>query len=201
MIAILLYGRRVLHREGLRILLETQSSVRVARQASTLEEALDAISDRSCRVAVVDESDGVPMGGQLAGACDSVPVLVVGSDDPRAVRASLCAGVRGYLPAAAGLSDLLAAIRSLHAGGTYVSPSMGPLLMGASPSRQLSRREREILELVSRGYTNRQIGESLFLSESTVKSHMHSLHRKFAVSNRVSLLCRARDEGVLSRAI
>ncbi len=123
-------------------------------------------------------------------------------EDEESLLQALKLGARGYILKGIGGTDLVSVLRSVAAGETYVTPQMaGRLLKEMTQVRlqapgiaDLSERERGILELVSSGLTNKEIGERLFLSEKTVKHYMTSILDKLQVRNRVeaALLARGR---------
>jgi DNA-binding NarL/FixJ family response regulator len=117
---------------------------------------------------------------------------------------SLAAGARGYVLKGVGAHDLLSVVRTVAAGGSYVSPSLaGRLLLamkakGAeaaakSPLETLTEREEDILRLVAGGKSNKEVGRDLGLQEKTVKHYMTSILQKLQVRNRTEAALLARD--------
>jgi len=134
----------------------------------------------------------------LRQAFPETPIVVVAeSDNPQRVRQILAAGVRGYLPASLSLKVLMGALDLVLAGGVYVPSS----LIDANPSRaasgswaaggaggepwnELTRRQRDVLALISQGKSNKLIADALTMSESTVKAHVKQIIKRLHVANR-----------------
>lgn len=134
---------------------------------------------------------------QLAGLA---PVLVCADcDDAQRARQIIDAGARGFSPANRGLRVLLAALERVRAGGSYVPPlplAAEPSAMAEGACRGLTRRQREVLALISEGKSNKLIAEALTMSEDTVKAHVKQIIRRLNVSNRTqAALLAARASG------
>ncbi|MEZ4217392.1 MAG: response regulator transcription factor [Myxococcota bacterium] len=128
----------------------------------------------------------------------SLPVVVVSADeDAETVRASLDAGAAGHIPKSSTGDQMLAALRLVLAGGTFVPRSA--LLASTDASRRRSRadgltvRQREVLSLVARGLTNKEICGVLGLAEGTVKSHLAAIFEALEVTNRTEAAVAARE--------
>jgi two-component system response regulator NreC len=147
---------------------------------------------------------------QLRAACPDARILAV---DCRCAAeqfsVALKAGANGYLTREATEVDVLAALRSIAAGHTYVSPAIvtrmvdtylrrSPDAIGDDPYETLTPREREVLLLAAMGHTNRDIARSLHLSEQTVHSHRASVMEKLGLHDRVELLRYSVRRGILS---
>jgi DNA-binding NarL/FixJ family response regulator len=128
------------------------------------------------------------------------------STDDDAVVAAMRAGARGYVVKGAGRADLIDAVRTVAGGGAVFSPTVADRLGGffsglaAQPGRelfpQLSDREREVLDLMARGYDNRRIAQQLFLSDKTVRNHVSAVLGKLEVPDRADAILRARRAGL-----
>ena len=138
---------------------------------------------------------------------DGVRVLVMTmSDDDDAVVTAMRAGARGFVVKGAGRADLLTGIRTVAAGGAVFSPGVADRLgtffgsLGALPGRsafpELTDREREVLDLVARGYDNRRIARDLFLSDKTVRNHVSNVMGKLGVATRAEAVVRGRNGGL-----
>lgn len=135
---------------------------------------------------------------RLHDAHPDVPVLAsVPTDDPLRVSRVYRSGAKGVLPLGTDMQLMIAAMRLVAAGGTYVPPSLlddegrprkfdhddaAPGLGNAFPA--LTRRQRQVLAMLARGATNKYIGDALTLRESTVKAHVKQILRKLAAGNR-----------------
>jgi DNA-binding NarL/FixJ family response regulator len=122
------------------------------------------------------------------------------------VVAAMRAGARGYVVKGAGRDDLLQAVRTVASGGAVFSAGVADRLgaffsgLAAQPGRetfpQLTEREREVLELLARGYDNRRIARELFLSDKTVRNHVSNVLARLDVADRSEAILRARRAGL-----
>ncbi|MDX3710040.1 response regulator transcription factor [Streptomyces europaeiscabiei] len=136
------------------------------------------------------------------GARAKVLVLTTYDTDADTIPA-IEAGATGYLLKDAPRDDLFAAVRASAEGRTVLSPAIASRLVcavrkpTAPASQALSAREREVLELVAKGTSNREIARELFISEATVKTHLTHLYGKLAVKDRAAAVAAAYDRGIL----
>lgn len=136
------------------------------------------------------------------GARSKVLVLTTYDTDSDTIPA-IEAGATGYLLKDAPREDLFAAVRAAAEGRTVLSPAVASRLVSAvrrpalPADRALSAREREVLELVARGTSNREIARELFISEATVKTHLTHLYGKLGVKDRAAAVATAYDRGIL----
>jgi len=137
----------------------------------------------------------------LAKVAPQARVLVVSSQAaPSSVRRALSAGAAGYLPKRSSDRDLVAAIRLVAEGSGYVDPELGAKLVtpdGSTALEPLSERERDVLQLLSLGYTNQEIGKKLFISVRTVDTHRAHIMRKLELETRAELVMFALANGVI----
>jgi two-component system, NarL family, nitrate/nitrite response regulator NarL len=128
----------------------------------------------------------------LCTAAPEVPILVTADcDDPESARAILRSGARGFLPTSLGLKVLMGALERIRAGGTYVplaitepSPARAGDRAQHTPWRELTRRQRDVLALISEGKSNKLIADALTMTESTVKAHVKQIIKRLHVANR-----------------
>jgi DNA-binding NarL/FixJ family response regulator len=128
----------------------------------------------------------------LSTAAPETPILVTAEcDDAEAARATLRSGARGFLPTSLGLKVLMGALERMRTGGTYVPLILSePMSSDAadrarhSPWPELTRRQREVLALISEGMSNKLIGDALTMTESTVKAHVKQIIKRLHVANR-----------------
>jgi two-component system, NarL family, nitrate/nitrite response regulator NarL len=148
----------------------------------------------------------------LSAVAPATPILVAADcDDRDRALAILRCGARGFLPTNLGLRVLLAALERLRCGGSYVPLSLTePTAVGAQDGRgtpwcELTRRQGEVLALITAGLSNKRIAAALTTSESTVKAHVKQIIRRLDVANRTQAALLAAQAGVapaaLSRAI
>ncbi|MGP5056591.1 response regulator [Brachybacterium paraconglomeratum] len=198
-------------RAGLRALLEADAEVEVVADVGSGDEALQAL-DR-----LVTTGEGVPdlvlmdlnlgdgIGGiettrKLRAQHPGVQVLAVTTFDAEAdVVGALEAGATGYVLKDAPTEALLDAVREAAAGRSVLSPEVQQLLVRrmAEPRTALSPRETEILEVLATGATNREAAKRLFISESTVKTHLVHLYEKLGVESRTAALRVARERRLI----
>ena len=135
----------------------------------------------------------------LAAAAPQTPILVAAEcDDPERAHAILRGGARGFMPTSHSLKVLMAALERVRAGGTYVPLALSEAPQSApaeraqrAPWRDLTRRQRDVLELIAEGKSNKLIADALNMSESTVKAHVKQIIRRLNVANRTQAALRA----------
>ncbi len=128
----------------------------------------------------------------LSEAAPETPILVTADcDDAEGARAILRSGARGFLPTSLGLKVLMGALERMRAGGTYEPlilseplSSVGVERVRQTPWRELTRRQRDVLSLISEGKSNKLIAEALTMTESTVKAHVKQIIKRLHVANR-----------------
>ncbi|RZQ61406.1 response regulator [Amycolatopsis suaedae] len=216
MIRVCVVDDQTLVRKGIRGLLDLSPDVEVVAEADDGAAAVTAIADHRPDVVLLDlrmpRHDGIWTLEALRQRGIDVPVLVLTTfdDDELALRA-LRAGAKGYLLKDVTLEQLVGAVRTLAAGATLVRPAITDRLLrvvrsgelaplteaDAAPVRELTERELEVLRLVAGGYSNREIGEALFLAEGTVKNHVSNLLGKLGTRDRTRAVLRALHHGLL----
>jgi DNA-binding NarL/FixJ family response regulator len=188
-------------RQGLRTYLELQPDIEVAGEAAGgIEAAAQAerlAPDVVLLEMVMPDGDGLEALRRIRARAAGPRVVMLTSFPPdgRVVEA-MRAGASGYLLKDAEPAELLAAIRSAHAGGAPLHPDAAARLVGElrrpqTPLPELTAREREVLALVARGLANKAIAQRLSLSEKTVKAHVSAILRKLDVTDRTQAALRA----------
>jgi DNA-binding NarL/FixJ family response regulator len=137
--------------------------------------------------------DGLVTAERIATACPATAIVMLTvSEEHDKLLAAFKAGARAYLLKGVSAPELACAIRSAAAGDAYVSPSLASEMLvsltrarAADPLQELTAREREILGLIGRGLTNREIGEQLSLAEKTIKHYVTNILQKLQVRSRV----------------
>jgi two-component system, NarL family, nitrate/nitrite response regulator NarL len=125
----------------------------------------------------------------LSAAAPETPILVTADcDDAEGARMILRSGARGFLPTSHGLKVLMGALERMRVGGTYVPLSLSepvvPERARDAPWRELTRRQCDVLALISEGKSNKLIGDALTMTESTVKAHVKQIIKRLHVANR-----------------
>jgi DNA-binding NarL/FixJ family response regulator len=196
-------------RSGLTMLIDRQVDMHVASEAEDGIEAVErALADRP-DVAVLDVSMPLMTGLQAAREIRShVPdtrvLLLSMHDDERYFLEGLASGASGYVLKRAADTDLIGAVRTVADGRTFLSTDAQRDLMDewleggrAEPDDPLTPRELEVVKLIAEAYTNRQIAETLKVSEKTVESHRANVLSKLAMRDRVELVRYAIRRGLV----
>lgn len=215
-IRVVLVDDQQMVRAGFRMLLESQPDLEVVGEAGDGQAALDLLATVSCDVVLMDVRmpvlDGVEATARLTARPDPPRVLVLTTFDlDEHVFAAIRAGAAGFLLKDAAPEDLLAAVRTVHAGDAVVAPSTTRRLLehvaatssgptGRTDDRRLdvlTDREREVLVLVGRGLSNHEITVELVVAEATVKTHVSRLLAKTGSRDRVQLVVLAHEVGLV----
>jgi DNA-binding NarL/FixJ family response regulator len=191
-------------RAGMRALLEAEPDLTVVGEASSAEEAVTLATTPGVDLVLMDlqfpgRLQGVDATRRIRSTPGAPRVLVLTNYDTDAdILGAIEAGASGYLLKDAPPGELIAAIRAAAAGASALAPAVASRLDASqrSPDQRLTVRESEVLALVAAGSTNREIGQALFLSEATVKSHLVHIFTKLGVGSRTAAAAWARDHGV-----
>ncbi len=213
-IRILLADDHTVMRSGLRVLLERQEDFQVVGEAADGHEAVEQAGKLSPDVAVVDVAmprlNGLDATQQITAKYPAIAVVVLSmhSDEGYIVRA-LKAGARGYLLKDSAEADLISAIRAVHDGKAFFSPVISKMLAedfvrqirerGVSDSYELlTMREREVLQLLAEGKSNKETAGVLHLSPYTVETHRANILEKLRLHSTPELILYAVRKGVIS---
>lgn len=205
MIRLLLADDHAIVRAGLRALLDSNADITVVGDAATAEAAVAFCTTTPVDLVLMDLSfgpgrSGVDATAELRALAQPPNVLVVTNYDTDAdILSAIEAGACGYILKDTPPVELLAAVRSAAAGESVLSPAVASKLMTRvrRAETSLSPREIEVLRLVADGSSNREIAKELFLSETTVKSHLVHIYAKLGVRSRTSAVARAREQGAI----
>jgi two-component system, NarL family, response regulator len=190
-------------RDGLAAILEFQLDMTVVGHARNGREAVAAFRNLAPDVTLMDlampELDGVAAIIEIKRAFPDARIIVLTTyDGDQDIFRALENGARGYLLKDCSTAQLAEAIRTVHKGGSYVSPRAAARLAErtmAGPA--LSPREIEVLALIAEGKSNKEIASLLFISEGTVKTHVLSIHEKLGVRDRTEAAVVAIKRGIL----
>jgi DNA-binding NarL/FixJ family response regulator len=181
---------------GLRTMLGEQPWVERTLSARTGEQALALARRHAPDVALVDlfvgEESGADICEKLRREAPDTSVLLISGAGRISPTAAKAAGAAGFISKDWPAADIAGAVRMVGLGMTVFRPHEAP----AGPA--LSEREREVLDLVASGATNREIASTLFLSPHTVKEHTSSLYRKLGARNRAEAVQKAQRIGLIS---
>lgn len=203
---VLLIDDHTVVRQGVRMLLERAGEFEVSREAATLPEALAPGKDPDIVLTdlILSTEQGEEVVAALRNRYPHSPILVLSMmGDPAEVRAALSAGASGYLLKESAAEELIQAMRSVARGEGYLQPSLGVAMAHQGDLRNpagfaiaLTEREREVLQLVVLGHTNKQMAQMLGISMRTVEAHRASLLRIIGVKSRAELVRFALDAGL-----
>jgi DNA-binding NarL/FixJ family response regulator len=211
-IRILIVDDQALFREGLRTLLSVQAGLEVVGEAGNGEEALRQAAVLQPDVVLMDLQmplmDGAAATRRLKNQQPSAKVIVLTTfDDDENVFEGLRAGAVGYLLKDTPSAKLVEAIRLAARGESFLEPSVAAKVVSEfarlSPrpaellAEPLSEREAEVLRLVARGASNKEIASELVIAEGTVKNHLTSILAKLEVTDRTEAAVKARELGVI----
>jgi two-component system response regulator DevR len=184
-------------RRGIRDVLEAEPDIVVVGEAGTAAEALARVPAVKPDVAILDvrlpDDDGVSVCRELRSRLPDLACLMLTSfGDDEALLSAIMAGASGYLLKQVRGSDIVGAVRTVAAGGSMLDPRMTATVIqrlrqppvGHDPLADLSEQERRVFDLIGDGLTNRQIGETMFLAEKTVKNYVSGVLAKLGMQRR-----------------
>ena len=206
-----------LMRAGLVELLTADPEIQIVGQASTGRQAVEQTRQLAPDVVLMDvrmpDLDGISATGELARAAPGVRVLILTTfEQDDYVFGALRAGASGFLLKRARPEELIAAVRTIAAGEALLSPSVTrrvidrmaqqptPELADQAKLETLTPREREVLELIARGLSNREIAAAFAVEASTVRTHVKRILMKLELRDRVQAVIFAYESGVNRRA-
>ena len=205
-------------RAGFTMVIDSQDDMEVVAQASDGVEAVDVLRGRTVDVVLMDvrmpRKDGIEATSEILaqapeGRAPKIIVLTTFDLDEYVV-AAIRAGASGFLLKDAQPEDLLGAIRTVHRGDAVIAPSATRRLLERvvrAPEPQekdtaildpLTEREREVLTLMGRGFSNREIGAELFVAEATVKTHVGRVLAKLGARDRVQAVIISFETGLVA---
>jgi DNA-binding NarL/FixJ family response regulator len=201
-------------RDGLRLLVETQSDMKVVSEASNGREAARQVLRTNPDVVIMDlampELNGIEATRQIQENRPATKVIILSMDSSSEhIFQALKAGAHGYLLKESAGAEVIKAIRSVHSGKRYLSEKIGDQMVdeyishrgiveSTSPLSKLSSREREILQLVAEGKSSADIAQTLFISPKTVETYRSRLMQKLCINDLPSLIKFAIRHGITS---
>ena len=191
-ISILIVDDHKIVRIGLKSLFAAEKDLAVVGEAEdgalALKQALKLRPDIVIMDLVMPKKDGIAATQELREKLPDTKVLVLTSySTSDTIAAALSAGARGAVMKSADDNDLLAAIRTIAAGKTFISPEVKGLLAVDPPAPTLSPRQQEVLRLLVKGFSNTEIADQLGISRTVVKEHVETLLVKLGAANRTEL--------------
>ena len=203
-------------RAGLRMLLGAQPDIDVVGEAKDGDEAVTKARELGPDVVLLDLSMPGPRSSEvirdvLGGHAKTKVLVLTMHDDAAYMRASLASGATGYLVKKAADTELMTAIRAVHAGRTFVDFSQEDPAKGGTrltrvtgaglPPKHLSKRERDVLRLLAQGHSNRQIADSMRVSVKTIETYRVRLSEKLGLKGRAELYRFASESGILDAEV
>jgi two-component system response regulator NreC len=201
-IRVLLVDDHTVVRQGLRRVFESDPEIETVGEVGDGRAAIDAVRRLRPNVAVVDISlpmlNGIEVTRQLAKQSPDTKVLILSMHaDDAYVRQSLKAGAKGYLLKDADDHDLIIAVQALNSGGSWFSPAISKIVLegylheGGEATDELSvlsDREREVLQLIAEGKSNKDVSQILDVAVSTVESHRKHVMEKLDLHNTAAIV-------------
>jgi two-component system, NarL family, response regulator len=201
-IAILCADDHPLIRSGLHAVVNQEPDMRMVAEAANGEEAIELYRQHRPDVVLMDlrmpVMDGLTATTAILGEFPEARIIALttyeGDDD---IHRALSVGARGYLLKDTMRSELLGVIRTVHAGGRAIPPAVAARLAEYTPRVELTVREREVLHLMAKGFSNGDIARLLGRTESTMKVHVSNILAKLGVTDRTEAVTVALRRGIL----
>ena len=203
MIHILVVDDHEIVREGLRRALAHDSAFNVVGEAGSRHEAIVQIASLNPDIVVIDihlpDGNGIDVVRWARTHSRKIGLIVLTvSHMPEQIKAAMQAGASGYVEKSAPIVELVSAIKhAAHSPLAFSTHRARDLFDYGSQAHGLTGRELEVLEILPSGKTIHQIAETLFLGDSTIKTHVAAIYRKLCVANRVAAINKAREYGLL----
>jgi len=201
-IRILIVDDHYLLRIGLATSVNSEADMGIVAEAGTGAQAVELYRKHRPDLVLMDlrlpDMDGVETTKAIVGEFKDAKVVMIssyeGHDD---IYRALQAGARSYLPKGTSRSELLQAIRAVHAGENYLPPAVAARVVERMRAPELSARESEVLEFVVKGRTNKEIAQALNITEITVKNHVSGILSKLNASDRTQASTIAIQRGIV----
>ncbi|MFI5121334.1 MAG: response regulator [Vicinamibacteria bacterium] len=208
-ITVVLADDHELVRDGIRMVLEAEVDIEVVAQAGDAETAARYVLGHKPTILVLDLSmpgrPSLELMPQIIESSPSTSVIVVTmQNEPAFARQALRAGAKGFVIKQSAADELIAAVRAVLAGQTYINPNLGARMAAEpdapdGPPDDLTPREVEVLGLLALGYMNPEIADQLVLSVRTVETHRANIQRKTGISTRAELIAYAIENDLVER--
>jgi DNA-binding NarL/FixJ family response regulator len=214
-IRVLIADDQALFRRGLYVVLGTEEHIEVVAEAENGEEAIAKVEELAPDVVLMDvrmpRVNGIDAARQIRDISPSTKILMLTvSDEEDDLYEAIKAGANGYLLKEISVEEVAEAIRAVVQGQSLISPSMASKLINEFnslakkaeerqqyPAPTLTSRELEVLKLVAKGMSNREIADDLFISENTVKNHVRNILEKLHLHSRMEAVIYAVRERLL----
>jgi DNA-binding NarL/FixJ family response regulator len=210
MIRILVVDDHPVVREGLVAIIEAQDDMTVVGEAGDGSQAIAIYTAAKPDVVLMDlampGTDGVQaIEGMRAFDPEARVVVLTAYDTDERILRAVEAGARGYLLKGAPRDEIFRAVRVVNLGGSLLEPAVagkllnrvGDILRGGAPEEELTPREQDVLNLMARGFRNKEIAFELHITERTVKFHANAIYRKLDVGGRTEAVSKALQKGMV----
>ena len=208
-VRVLIVDDHAVFRAGLKLLIDAADDLEAVGEAGTARDAIFQARALAPDVVLLDivmpDQSGLDAMPTLLHERPETKVLILSmQDDPQYIRQAFAAGASGYILKEAADTEVVAAIRQVAEGSSYVHPAVGAKLVAAETAEArraqedpLSDREREVLRLLALGHTNQEIAAQLYISVRTAETHRAHIMQKLRLSSRAELVRYALEQGVL----
>ncbi len=182
---------------GLIKILSVEDDLEVVGSAGTVKETLDLLTQKNVDLLITDynlpDDDGLALVRKVKRKYPEIKIIVLSMhDEAHLIKEILKEGINGYILKKDSHEELVSAVRAVKNNKVYLSSDVNAMLMkglnGTDEQKLLTDREREILKLIAKEFTNRQMAEELFISERTVETHRKNIFRKTGTNNLVGLI-------------
>jgi DNA-binding NarL/FixJ family response regulator len=202
LIRVLVADDHTIVRGGVSQILNEQPDIQVVAEAADGKSAVEQYRRQRPDVSLVDLRmpvlDGVQVVEEVRReSADAVLIVLTTFDTDEDIDRALTAGAKAYLLKDVSPSELVSCVRTVHQGGTWVSPAVASKLVARMTRVQLTLREMAVLRLVAAGKPNREIGNTLNISEGTVKIHLSHLFEKLGATSRTDAVAKAVERGLI----
>lgn len=213
-IRVILADDHTVFRQGLKSLLTLEEDIKVVSEAANGKEAVDYANQLHPDVIIMDINmpilNGLEATKQIKKEQPKIKIVILTSQgDDKSVFSLIEAGADGYLLKDVAAENLVNAIRDVNDGKSILHPEVTQKLLtrfvsSGEPEKQkpgdlLTEREIEVLKALSKGYSNQQIAEELYISQRTVQNHLHNIYNKLGINGRTEAVIYAIQEGIISK--
>ena len=189
-------------REGLAAIFKTQKDIKVVAEATNGEEALELCNQHSPDVLLLDlrmpKKDGRQVITELAARPSKPRTIVMTTyESEEDIRRALKAGAKGYLVKGTAPREIRESVRRVAAGESLLPGAIASKLAESMAHPELSERERQVLQYIANGRSNKEIGQVLYISENTVKTHVKSILTKLDAMGRTEAIAIGLQRGLI----
>lgn len=214
-IKVILVEDHVIVRDGIKLILQSENNIEIIGEASSYEELQSLLEVKSPDILIMDISlpdiSGIEITSRLKKSNPGIKVIILSMHIKEDfIFNSIKAGTRGYLPKNTSKSDLINAVNTVYKGGEFYSSEVSNIVLKSyirkvkelpgeneDHTKQLTRREEELLKMFVLGVSNKEIAEKLFISTRTVESHKHHIMNKLKLESNIDLLRFAIKNGII----